>query len=130
MSDWATVERCVDAVVDLVLNHDEVLLVRVLWKGPWGTKDLANTQADREAKKRELLALTGGVEPEDALPKPAPPAPAPAAAPSRSYDEAKLQIRLTNGKALVQVSLASINWSAMAHLTSLNWWKEPLDGTG
>ena len=61
------------------------------------------TQADREAKKRELLAMTGGAQPE-APPKPAPPAPVAAAAPSRSYDEAKLQIRLTNGKALVQVS--------------------------
>ena len=56
-------------------------------------------KADRERKKREMQGLTG-----DAPPAAAPVQAAPVVAP-RSYDEAKIQVRLTNGKTLVQVIL-------------------------
>jgi hypothetical protein len=46
------------------------------------------------------MGLSGTAPPAQAAPAPQPVQPP---APTRSYDEAKIQIRLTNGKALVQV---------------------------
>ena len=47
-----------------------------------------------------MMALSGAVLPAQPAPVPQPAAPT---ATARNYDEAKIQIRLPNGKALVQV---------------------------
>jgi len=47
-----------------------------------------------------MMALSGAAPPPQPAAAPQPVAPA---ATARNYDEAKIQIRLTNGKALVQV---------------------------
>jgi hypothetical protein len=60
-------------------------------------------QADRDRKKREMQGHSGA-----AAPPASPHRPVQVAAPTRSYDEAKIQVRLTNGKTLVQVKLCLI----------------------